>query len=224
MNKRISSSHRARGPGSATTLAANAVRAIDPAKIDALAAGRHGDPFSILGPHQMDQHRILRAFLPGACGVQAIGSDPATACQLFELRDGFFIGVLSDSIEDYRLHIRWPDSEQETEDPYSFGPLLGELDMYLIAEGRHWHLADCLGAHVMSVNGVSGACFAVWAPNAQRVSVVGDFNSWDGRRHPMRLRRECGVWEIFIPRVRAGARYKFELLAGDGRLLALKAD
>ncbi|MEO6958807.1 MAG: 1,4-alpha-glucan branching enzyme, partial [Burkholderiaceae bacterium] len=224
MNKRTSSSRKARGSVSPATPAINVAQAIDPAKVAALAAGRYSDPFSILGPHQTEQHRFVRVFLPGARSVQAVGADPAAVCQLTEVHAGFFIGELSDGVADYRLRIRWPDSEQETEDPYSFGPLLGELDMYLIAEGRHWHLADCLGAHVINVNGVSGTRFAVWAPNAQRVSVIGNFNSWDGRRHPMRLRHECGVWEIFIPRVRAGACYKFELVAGDGQLLALKAD
>lgn len=102
--------------------------------------------------------------------------------------------------------------------------LLGDLDMHLIAEGRHWHLADCLGAHLATVDGVDGVCFAVWAPNAQRVAVVGDFNGWDGRRHPMYLRRQCGVWEAFVPGVVAGQRYKFELIARDGSLLPLKAD
>ena len=104
------------------------------------------------------------------------------------------------------------------------GALLGELDMHLIAEGRHWQLADCLGAHAMTVDGTQGTRFAVWAPNARRVAVVGDFNDWDGRRHPMRLRPECGVWELFIPGIGAGALYKFELLAANGELLALKAD
>ncbi|RTZ45622.1 1,4-alpha-glucan branching protein GlgB [Candidimonas sp. SYP-B2681] len=110
------------------------------------------------------------------------------------------------------------------EGDHSFGPLLGELDLHLIAEGRHWQLADCLGAHVMEVNGVQGTRFAVWAPNARRVAVVGDFNSWDGRQNPMRLRREAGVWETFIPGVGPGDRYKFEVIAHDGNLLPLKAD
>lgn len=103
-------------------------------------------------------------------------------------------------------------------------PLLGELDMHLIAQGRHWHLADCLGAHAATIEGVAGVRFAVWAPNAQRVAVVGDFNAWDGLRNPMRLRRECGVWETFIPAAVPGQRYKFELHARDGCLLPLKAD
>jgi 1,4-alpha-glucan branching enzyme len=103
-------------------------------------------------------------------------------------------------------------------------PLLGELDLHLIAEGRHWDLADCLGAHITTVDGAAGARFAVWAPNARRVAVVGDFNAWDGQRHPMRLRAECGVWEVFIPGVVPGDRYKFQLHGPDGRVLPLKAD
>ena len=106
----------------------------------------------------------------------------------------------------------------------SVGPLLGELDMHLIAEGQHWKLADCLGAHVMEVEGKQGTRFAVWAPNASRLAVVGDFNDWDGNRHPMRLRPECGVWEAFIPGVSAGALYKYEVHARDGTLLPWKAD
>jgi len=113
---------------------------------------------------------------------------------------------------------------REPDDPARHGPLLGELDLYLIAEGTHLNLADCLGAQVLAVDGVPGTRFAVWAPNARRVSVVGDFNGWDGRRHPMRLRREAGVWEAFLPGVGAGARYKYELLDAGGRLLPLKAD
>jgi len=105
-----------------------------------------------------------------------------------------------------------------------FGPLLGELDIHLLAEGRHEQLADCLGAHPCSIEGVAGTRFAVWAPNARGVSVVGDFNAWDGGRHCMRLRPECGVWEAFVPGVAAGALYKFEITGRDGRLLPQKAD
>ncbi len=113
---------------------------------------------------------------------------------------------------------------QETEDPYGFQPLLGGLDLYLIAEGRHRELGACLGAHVMEVEGVTGVRFAVWAPNAKRVAVVGDFNAWDGRRYPMRRRHDAGVWEIFIPRLQAGALYKYEILGPDWEQLPLKAD
>ena len=124
----------------------------------------------------------------------------------------------------YRLRIHWPGGEvQETEDPYSFGLLLGELDIYLLAEGSHLELGRCLGARPMSIDGIAGVRFAVWAPNAQRVSVVGDFNTWDGRRHPMRKRVEAGVWELFIPRLPTGTLYKYEILGPQG-LLPLKAD
>jgi len=107
---------------------------------------------------------------------------------------------------------------------HDFGPLLGELDIHLLAEGRHEQLADCLGAHPCSIEGVAGTRFAVWAPNARGVSVVGDFNAWNGGRHRMRLRPECGVWEAFVPGVAAGALYKFEITGRDGRLLPQKAD
>ena len=103
----------------------------------------------------------------------------------------------------YVLRVQWPETVQETEDPYSFGTLLGDVDLHLINEGTHRHLGDTLGAQVIVLSGVPGVRFAVWAPNARRVSVVGDFNNWDGRRHAMRLRHPAGVWELFIPRLRA---------------------
>ena len=109
-------------------------------------------------------------------------------------------------------------------DPYSFGPVLGPMDDYYIAEGTHLRLFDKLGAHAMEFEGVPGVHFAVWAPNARRVSVVGPFNDWDGRRHPMRNRFETGVWEVFIPELGPGTIYKFEIVGQDGKLLPLKAD
>ena len=114
--------------------------------------------------------------------------------------------------------------ESLQEDPYRFGTVLGEMDVWLLSEGSHLRPYEMLGATPRVMDGVAGTAFAVWAPNASRVSVVGDFNFWDGRCHPMRLRRECGVWEIFLPGVGLGARYKFELLSRDGRLLPQKAD
>src|SRR5207248_5879044 len=150
--------------------------------------------------------------------------DPDRQSALSPIRQtGLFVGPAAGP-GPYVLRIDWGGPIQETEDPYSFGPLLGELDVYLLAEGKHHDLAACLGAHAMVVDGVPGVRFAVWAPNARRVSVVGDFNTWDGRRHPMRLRHEAGVWEIFVPRLRVGARYKYELLGPHGELLPLKAD
>ena len=113
---------------------------------------------------------------------------------------------------------------QETEDPYAFGPVLGELDLHLFNEGRHFHLADALGANVATIDGVPGVRFAVWAPNAERVAVIGDFNSWDARRHPMRLRYPSGIWELFVPRAAAGMRYKYDIMGPGGVRQADKAD
>ncbi len=124
----------------------------------------------------------------------------------------------------YRLRFRLPAKTIELEDPYRFPPVLGELDVHLMAEGTHLRIYERLGAHPIEIDGVDGVAFAVWAPNAQRVSVVGDFNDWDGRRHPMRKRVEAGVWELFIPGLQGGELYKFEILGADGELLPLKAD
>src|SRR5204862_355527 len=124
----------------------------------------------------------------------------------------------------YLLRISWPDAVQETEDPFSFGPLLGDLDLHLYNEGRHFELAEHLGAAVTTADGVRGTRFAVWAPNARSVSVVGDFDTWDPRRHPMRLRYPAGVWELFVPRVNAGTRYKYAIVGPDGGRVPLKAD
>ena len=116
---------------------------------------------------------------------------------------GFFAGNVS-ATSPYLLRIDWAGGPEETEDPYSFNPLLGPLDLHLFSEGRHFELVRVFGARCMSVDGIAGVRFAVWAPNASRVSVVGDFNTWDGRRHPMRKRPEAGIWEIFIPRIGPG--------------------
>jgi 1,4-alpha-glucan branching enzyme len=186
-----------------------------------LEAGRSGDPFGMLGPHD---GRLL-VLTPGASGVEAVSQhDGEWIVALKPLgQKGLFVAELPGAIS-YRLRISWGGVIQETEDPYSFGLLLGELDLHLINEGRHRELARCLGAHVMQIDGVNGVRFAVWAPNAMRVSVVGDFNAWDGRRHPMRCRQPSGVWELFIPRLQAGERYKFELLDRNWQVLPLRAD
>ncbi|HVZ10047.1 1,4-alpha-glucan branching protein GlgB [Rhodopila sp.] len=189
--------------------------------LTALEAGRHGDPFALLGLHD----KRLLVLANGARGVEAVSAaDGSPIATLHPVgQGGLFMAEIAHPVP-YRLRIDWAGVIQETEDPYSFGLLLGDLDLHLIAEGRHRDLARCLGAHVTSVGDVDGVRFAVWAPNAARVSVVGDFNAWDGRRHPMRNRPPFGVWELFIPRLRAGERYKFELLDRDWRPLPLKAD
>ena len=190
----------------------------------ALSRGHCGNPFALLGPHVTAAGTVVRVFVPGALGVCVLARDSGdTLATLTPIQvDGLFAGLVG-AQQPYRLRIQWPQATQETEDPYAFGLLLGELDLYLIAEGRHFELGSCLGAHPVTIDNVAGVRFAVWAPNARRVSVVGDFNQWDGRRHVMRKRDEAGIWEIFVPRVAVGAFYQFEILAESG-LLPLKLD
>jgi len=194
--------------------------------VEALVRAEHHDPFSILGPHDDEQGgQFIRAFLPEALSVQVLSRDGGETLGSLDATQvpGLFVGHFA-TRQPYLLKIQWAGGEQITEDPYSFSQLLlGEMDLYLFAEGNHRDLGSCLGAQVTSVDGVQGVRFAVWAPNARRVSVVGDFNIWDGRRHPMRLRHPSGVWEIFIPRLQPGAAYKYEILGAHG-ILPLKAD
>ncbi|RKR04304.1 1,4-alpha-glucan branching enzyme [Kushneria sinocarnis] len=201
-------------------------RELDEHTAQALCEGRHGDPFAVLGPHeQPDGGVILRVWLPGAIGVEVLSRETPARLLARPGRSrlpGLFVAHL-DYIEPYLLRVRWPWGEEVVEDPYSFGLLLGELDLYLIGEGTHRRLGACLGAHAMSVEGVAGVRFAVWAPNARRVSVIGEFNRHDGRRHLMRRRHPSGVWELFIPRLAPGAVYHYELIGADGQLLH-KAD
>ncbi|MBV9572021.1 MAG: 1,4-alpha-glucan branching protein GlgB [Alphaproteobacteria bacterium] len=195
----------------------------DSAAVQALLHGRLSDPFAFLGPHQTVHGPAVRAFLPGAEAVEVVARVTGTLLgQLTPVRGGLFSGPVS-SLEPYLLRIHWPDAVQESEDPYSFGLLLGDLDLHLFSEGAHWQLAQRFGSAVTTVDGVSGVRFAVWAPSAERVSVIGDFNSWNGRRHPMRLRHSAGVWELFVPRLGAGERYKYEIIGANGEVLQ-KAD
>jgi 1,4-alpha-glucan branching enzyme len=184
---------------------------------DALLAGTHGDPFAVLGPHG----DVIRALLPGAQSLAILGPDQAELALAHEVAPGLFEATLSPP-PNYLLRINWGDAVQVTEDPYAFPLLLSDFDLFLLAEGTHRDLATCLGAQPLVLGGVAGVRFALWAPNAKRVSVVGGFNSWDGRRHPMR-HRQAGIWEIFIPRLAPGEAYKYEILGPHG-VLPLKAD
>jgi 1,4-alpha-glucan branching enzyme len=197
---------------------------VDPNAARALAAAEVADPFALLGPHRLGDWMVVRAFLPGAsrAEVLAAGSGEVLAQMAAIQVDGLFAARIEPD-RGYRLRVHWPGGVQETEDPYAFDTLLGELDLHLFAEGRHQQLARAFGAHCIEIDGVRGVRFAVWAPNARRVSVVGNFNHWDGRRHPMRKRVEAGVWELFIPRLQSGERYKYEILGPHG-LLPQKAD
>jgi 1,4-alpha-glucan branching enzyme len=193
----------------------------------AILAARHGDPFAFLGLHAVGGNLCLRVFLPWAWRLWAI--DAASGEVAGELQclheDGLFSGVLGRRPRfRYRLRAEGARGLREFEDVYAFPPVLGDLDIHLLAEGTHHESYAVMGAHCRAHEGVMGVAFAVWAPDARRVSVVGDFNAWDGRRYPMRLRHAAGVWEIFIPGLGAGHLYKYEILDADGALLPLKAD
>ena len=193
--------------------------------MDALIRAEHRDPFSILGPHgDGGEGQFVRAYLPGALSVRLLARDDGRELGELQMSEvpGFFVGRLEQP-QPYLLKINWAGGEQITEDPYSFGELLGEMDLYLFAEGNHRDLSSCFGAQLTRVDGIDGVRFAVWAPNARRVSVVGSFNNWDGRRHPMRLRHPSGVWEVFVPRLQPGETYQYEILGAHG-ILPLKSD
>jgi 1,4-alpha-glucan branching enzyme len=198
--------------------------AIDPGAVDAIVNGRHGDPFSVLGPHPEARGVRVRAFLPGAEAVEMIDAAGQTMGWMERIHDaGLFSGMLGHP-GPYRLRVQTHGITYEAEDPYRFGPTLGPLDLHLLTNGVHRDVGLTLGAHQATYDGVEGVRFAVWAPNAQRVSVVGDFNFWDARRNPMRKQVPAGVWEMFVPGVRPGAIYKYDLLGPNWAPLPQKAD
>src|SRR4051794_25078358 len=195
------------------------------ADLDRLVRREHGDPHSILGAHEYDGGVVVRALRPAAANVAVVAGGERTALECVH-PGGVFEGVVdgADLPLTYQLEVDYPDAGTITiDDPYRFLPTVGELDVYLIGEGRHEELWERLGAHVREVDGVQGTSFAVWAPAARAVSVVGDFNFWDGRIHPMRSLGASGIWELFLPAVGSGNRYKYEILAPDGEI-RLKAD
>ena len=202
------------------------VRSVDPGTVEAIVAGEHADPFSVLGLHPVGSIWVVRAFIPYAETLTALDRNGKPLGTLDRLHDdGFFEGKVN--IKErcpIRLHAKNAGGEWDVWDPYSFGPVLGPMDDYYIKEGSHLRLFDKLGAHAMTFEEVEGTHFAVWAPNARRVSVVGQFNDWDGRRNPMRCRFDTGIWEVFIPAVGPGTIYKYEIVGPDGTLLPLKAD
>ncbi|HEV2334759.1 MAG TPA: 1,4-alpha-glucan branching protein GlgB, partial [Stellaceae bacterium] len=200
---------------------------VDPA-VAAIVAARHADPFAFLGMHLAAEGLCVRAFLPDVAALAVVDSaNGAVAGRARRAHPaGLFVANFPARPEPfpYRLRARRGDRWDEFEDIYRFPPVLGDLDLHLLAEGNHLTSYKKLGAHPLVLDGVAGVAFAVWAPNASRVSVVGDFNVWDGRRMPMRRHPGGGFWEIFVPGLEAGALYKYELLGPDGALLPLKAD
>ncbi|MBC7162621.1 1,4-alpha-glucan branching protein GlgB [Immundisolibacter sp.] len=191
-----------------------------------IVTGRCADPFALLGPHATPGGVTVRVFAPQAQAVTLIEASGAETALRVEQRGGLYAATLPARTLPlcYRLRVTDDTGSRECEDPYRFGPVLGELDSYLLARGDHRRVWEVLGAHPRNMDGVAGVSFAVWAPNARRVSVVGPFNGWDGRVHVMRARAECGVWEIFVPGLGAGTLYKYELLGPDWAPLPLKAD
>ena len=195
-----------------------------------LVAAQHSDPFAVLGLHADDRGALwLRAMLPGAVAVAVLDAKSGQRVVELALRDdaGLWEAPITRRKKrfDYRLQVQWAAGGEGTyADAYAYGALIPDDDLHYFGEGSHLRPFTMLGAHPMTLGDVAGVRFSVWAPNARRVSVVGDFNAWDGRRHTMRVRHGAGVWEIFVPHVAVGDPYKFELLARDGTLLPLKAD
>ena len=192
----------------------------------------HWDPFQVLGNHIIKKDGMkavaVRAFLPEAAQAWVLDNTTGKVHQMEKIhKAGFFQAVVADkkNVFPYRIRIKTPEGTiSEFHDPYSFLPVMTDFDLHLIGEGSHYKTYEKLGAHVMTVNSVRGVHFAVWAPNAHRVSVVGDFNRWDGRRHPMRVLGSSGLWEIFIPGLCEGEMYKFEIKSKDGKDIFEKAD
>jgi 1,4-alpha-glucan branching enzyme len=178
--------------------------------MEAIVAGSHGDPFSVLGPHQTDDGWEVRAFLPQAMDA-AVWLDGVEHPMRKVRAEGFFIVTLEHDPRRYKLRLTlWNGSQTEVEDPYRFPPMVSEFDLHLHSEGTQYESYRTMGAHLVDCDGVAGVRFAVWAPNAEMMSVVGDFNDWDERRHPMRS-RTAGIWEFFMPGAAAGMNYKYSV-------------
>lgn len=198
---------------------------ITPDEVEALSLGAHHDPFAVLGAHSENGINVIRTVQPDASTVTLLDADLRPIGTMQRIHDvGVFEIALERPLTKYCFNVRRQDKEQKVEDAYRFASQLGDVDHYLLGEGTHDELYRRLGAHPAQVDDCSGVSFTVWAPNASRVSVVGDINNWDGRCHPMRFHPATGVWDIFIPAVKPGDRYKFELLDNNGNLLPLKAD
>lgn len=192
-------------------------------ELQLIAEARHHDPFSVLGRHPDGDGVLVRAYLPYA---QSVTIEGRLQMERVENTDFFEWRGNAEEVPD-RYRLIWKDSwsyEHVAHDPYCFLPQLGDLDLHLFGEGKHWHAYRFLGAHCRVVDGIAGVLFAVWAPNAERVSVVGDFNRWDGRINPMRVRGGSGVWELFIPNLGPGTLYKFEIRNRNNGSIHLKAD
>jgi 1,4-alpha-glucan branching enzyme len=183
-------------------------------EFDLLAAGEHHDPHGVLGMHLSGTGAVIRALRPLADSVTAVLGKQQVPLE--HRRSGIWEAVVPGLVRDYRLDVTYGGQTHRHDDPYRYLPTLGEVDLHLIGEGRHEQLWTVLGAHVRTYDDVVGVSFAVWAPNARGVRIIGDFNGWDGGSHPMRSLGSSGVWELFVPDLAAGTRYKFRILGADG--------
>ena len=197
-------------------------------EVSRFVRGIHSDPFRVLGPHCVGDDLEIRVFRPDARSVDILldrEPNKPIAAERIE-QEGFFCATIAGANRDLQYHVRITDrdgSQHVTRDPYQYGPIVGQVDLHLFAEGQHWKIYEKFGAHLRTIGDAAGAYFAVWAPNAQRVSVVGDFNNWDGRVNPMRKLLDAGVWELFLPGIKQGAHYKFEIRTQTNAVL-LKSD
>lgn len=197
---------------------------VAPDQVNRIVWNQHHDPFEVLGPHQITQDDktvwVVRAYLPNADAAWVVCPEERTEYPMESTHHPHFFECLLERSElsNYQLRIKEGDHERVTYDPYAFrSPLLTDFDIHLFAEGNHHRIYEKLGAHLTEVDGVKGVYFAVWAPNARNVSVLGDFNWWDGRKHQMR-RIGNGVWELFIPGLGAGTHYKYEIKNQEGHI------
>jgi len=197
-------------------------------EVSRFVAGLHSDPFSVLGPHKVGNDVEIRVFRPDARAVEVVldrePEKPILAERIDE--EGFFCATVPGAERDVPYHlriVRLDSSEELARDAYQYGPIMGDVDLHLFSEGQHWKIYEKFGAHLRTLGDATGVYFAVWAPNAQRVSVVGDFNDWNGRVNPMRKLLSAGVWELFLPGIEQGAHYKFEIRTQTGSVL-LKSD
>ena len=201
--------------------------AVTQAIIDGFFDASNGDPFATLGMHETERGIEIRTLLPDANRVIVIERESGKEITELDCVDerGFFVGIIPNCRHffAYQLQVFWGNESQIVEDPYRFHPMIDDLEQWLLSEGSMLRPYEVLGVHFMECDGVSGVNFRLWAPNARRVSIVGDFNYWDGRRHPMRFHLKSGVWELFLPKASLGQLYKFELIDCHGNL-RLKAD
>ena len=198
---------------------------IAPEQVNQIVYNLHHDPFEILGRHPYEQNGkieswIVRAYLPNADAAWVVCPEERTEYPMQSMHNPhFFVCVVQNpKLANYQLRIKEGDSERVIYDPYAFrSPKLTDLDIHLFAEGNHHRIYEKLGAHPTEIDGVAGVYFALWAPNARNVSVLGDFNSWDGRKHQMR-KGSSGIWELFVPELTFGASYKYEVKNWEGHI------